>query len=251
MTEDDWDRPPPSAPLPEPISGPPTPSTGIRWVGSIVVTVCLLMLAAIIIPALTAVHTEGGPPKDLEQVRGMGNAFTLYYKKYSYFPALVDMNDKTKVKSIADARIPGKECLALKLLMQGGFIEDAKCFFSPRDASPTQYTLDRMQKELDLNLDPAWATTYAYDPGHNPNHGAVPFFGNRLSMLTQGKHDTAYVLTCEQVAKEIEPTNGAWVFANHATGSAVLQTDDMFKDDSAVFTWRDADLFETNGELVP
>lgn len=230
---------------------------GFTLIELLVVIAIIAILAAIIIPAVMAVQGQANSAKDLEQIRGMGNGMTLYYKKYSFFPSMINMSDPVVAPNIGAVRTgdPGK--CSVKLLMGGGFVEDAKTFFSSLDASPTEATLKAMMAELNPKTDPIWYTTYAYDPGHNPNHGAVPFFGNRLGMLDILGTPAAHVLTCEQVAKEIEPIAGstgvsAYVIQNHEINKTVAVVDEIYDDtDAAALLWRDAFLAEPKATAAP
>ncbi|HTL52951.1 MAG TPA: prepilin-type N-terminal cleavage/methylation domain-containing protein, partial [Planctomycetota bacterium] len=225
---------------------------GFTLIELLVVIAIIAILAAIIIPAVFYVQFLARETKDLEHIRGMGNAFSLYQQKYSHFPAMVNMADGSKVKSIADARVSGKECLALKLLMKADFVTDARIFFSPRDAGPDETTLALMQADLDPAKDPAFATTYGYDPGHNTNHGATPFFGSTKSCLDRNPGIPAHLLTCDQTAKVIDPpASGTWTYPNRLPTGSTTQPDDIYKDDSGTFGWHDACLYETVGTLGP
>lgn len=218
----------------------------------LVVIAIIAILAAIIIPAVFDALKQARNVRDLEQVRGVGNAMTMYEKKYSYFPALVNMADSSTVKSISAARVGGKECLALKLLLKCGYVDDPRIFFSPRGPTPDDATLAAMQVELDPVKDPAFASTYAYDPGHNTNHGSTPFFGTPLSTLNRDPGLNAHVLTCDQTAKEMEPPpGGVWTFANRLPTGSATQLDNLYNDDSATFGWRDSNLYETAGTIGP
>lgn len=252
------------------------------WIGRLIVALfvlsCGLLSAAVVAPYLyhaQVIHSGRGGLRDLEQVRGMGNGFTLYWKKYGAFPNLgppppglqplpttrpsttglsvpppltAEQAAATLADATAEFQIQRKNgghpaCLALKLLMSTGMVEDAKCFFSPRDAYPTEDTLAAMTKNLDPRVDPTWACTYAYDPGHDPYHGSVPFFGNRIEFLRDVGYQVAHVLTCEQVAKEVEPTaDNTYVIQNHRPGDSAPVTDDIYTDDSATLGFRDAFL---------
>lgn len=225
--------------------------SGFTLIELLVVIAIIAILAAIIIPAVFYALTLSKEAKDLEQMRGMGNAFTLYNHKYGHFPTMVNMADGAKVKSITDARVSGKECLALKLLLKDNFVEDARVFFSPRDTMADETTLQKMVTQLDPAKDPAFATTYGYDPGHNPNHGATPFFGSPKSFLDRNGGRKAHLLTCELVVRDMESPAGAWTFANRLPTTTTTQADDIFVDESATFGWRDACLFETLGTLAP
>ncbi|HTL51867.1 MAG TPA: prepilin-type N-terminal cleavage/methylation domain-containing protein [Planctomycetota bacterium] len=229
---------------------------GFTLIELLVVIAIIAILAAIIIPAVMAVQGQAQKSKDLEQVRGMGNAMTLYYKKYAFFPCYGNMSDPAITTiTLARATEP-KKGLSMKLLMSGGFAEDAKTFFCPRDAAPTANTLTQMQKELDPKKPggDVWATTYAYDAGHNPNHGAIPFFGNRLAMLVPLSYDTCHVLTCEQVAKELEvdPTTKAnYYISNHKSGDTASTNDDIYVAEDGTFGWRDSALVEPPKTDIP
>lgn len=221
---------------------------GFTLIELLVVIAIIAILAAIIIPAVMAVQNQANRAKDLEQVRGMGNAFTMYHKRFNFFPALINMSTAA---SIADARTADTpKGLALKLMVLGAYIEDVHVFFSPRETAPTQITLKGIQAELDpakgaAGLD--WASTYSYDSGHNMLHGDVPIFGSRQSFLLQ-TGDVAHVLTCAQTAKEITPdTSGAtpaWVIPNHKTGTTASLVDDIYADEAATLEWRDSYLAE-------
>lgn len=229
---------------------------GFTLIELLVVIAIIAILAAIIIPAVMAVQGQAQKAKDLEQIRGFGNGFTLYYKKYAYFPALTNMSATGVTKTAAHTAdtVGGVPTTSLKLLMAGSFIEDAKVFFCPRDASPTEDTLRLMQVNLDPLVDPAWACTYSYDAGHNPNHGAVPFFGNKIQMLTQLGFDTLHVLTCEQVAKEMETdvtTPGKYYISNHEIGKTASVQDEVYTDDSATLSWRDAFMVDCTKSTLP
>ena len=220
---------------------------GFTLIELLVVIAIIAILAAIIIPAVMAVQGQANSAKDLEQIRGMGNGMTLYYKKYSFFPAMVNMSVPAVAPDIATVRAADADKCAVKLLMSGGFVEDAKTFFSSLDAAPTDDTLKAMLAELNPEIDKIWYTTYAYDPGHNPNHGAVPFFGNRKGMLDLLGNPPAHVLTCEQVAKEIEPVVGTatYLIQNHAVNKTVAIEDEIYDNsDFAALGWREAWLDE-------
>lgn len=243
------------------LSSRKTARSGFTLIELLVVIAIIAILAAIIIPAVMAVQGQAQKAKDLEQVRGMGNGITLYYKKYSYFPALVNMS-ATTTNAISVPRKQADEVaeptLSLKLLMKGGYVEDPKTFFCPRDASPTDKTLSAMTANLDPLISKVWACSYAYDAGHNPNHGAVPFYGNRKSMVQLLSNDTLHVLTCEQVAKEMEFQSGkgttGYVFSNHAVGATASTDDDVYVDEetgAGTYGWRDSFLVDAKTVDIP
>lgn len=227
------------------------PHCGISKLVVIVAVAALVILGI----AVSILQIGGGggmarEARDLLQVRDIGGAMNMYSKKYGYFPALIDMASPD-TKSIQQARtaqgLPSN--LALVLLLKGEWIDDPKLFFSPRDEQPDDHTLSTMTKALDpipMSMWPKyWAGTYAYDPGHNPNHGAVPFFGNRHDLAVATDYDTVMVLTCEMVAKELEadPSDQRYSFTNHSTGDkSTMIEDDIYADDSAKLAWRDSYL---------
>ncbi|HTL51868.1 MAG TPA: prepilin-type N-terminal cleavage/methylation domain-containing protein [Planctomycetota bacterium] len=221
---------------------------GFTLIELLVVIAIIAILAAIIIPAVMRVQSQAANAKDLEQVRGMGNGFSLYNKRYNHFPAMCNMSDPAVV-SISTARTAdAPKGIALKLLVLGAYIEDVKVFFSPRESSPTPQTLQKMQAELDPNKGAVglqWASTYAYDSGHNTFHGITPMFGNRHGWLLQNS-ETAHVLSCEQIAKEIEPdaSGVAWTLPNHKANNTATAPDDIYADEVATFDWRDSYLAE-------
>ena len=182
--------------------------------------------------------------RDREQVRGIAYAMTLYYKRYNYFPCLTDMSSPATT-DLQTARKNGGHpaCLALKLLLDGGYIEDYKVFFSPRAERPDDHTLQAMSKVTDPRKDSTWACTYAYDPGHNPNHGIAPFFGSTYQTAGESENHTAHVLTCELVAKEIDPdSKSAYVITVRTPGAAPDIIDNIYADNAAALAWRDSYL---------
>ncbi|MGH7144300.1 MAG: prepilin-type N-terminal cleavage/methylation domain-containing protein [Planctomycetota bacterium] len=223
----------------------------------LVVIAIIAILAAIIVPAVVSVQRTANVAKDLEQVRGLGNGFTLYYKKYSFFPALTDMS-ATGV-TIGTARTadaagsPGEPTTSLKLLMTEQYITDAKIFFSPREPAPDDKTLAAMQKDLNPKVDPTWASTYAYDAGHNPGNGITPFFGNRRSLIVTQllNAEPCHVLTCDLTAKEIAyDTTGiygtsGYGLPNIVVGSTATKPDDIYADDSTTLGFRDSFLADS------
>ncbi|MGH7144299.1 MAG: prepilin-type N-terminal cleavage/methylation domain-containing protein [Planctomycetota bacterium] len=233
---------------------------GFTLIELLVVIAIIAILAAIIIPAVMSVQKQANDAKDLEQVRGLGNAFTLYYKKYSFFPTLTNMaaTGATITTARGAALEKATPTLSCKLLMTEQFVTDAKVFFSPREPSPDALTIQGMQKDLDPIKDQTWWCTYAYDPGHNPDNGVTPFFGNRQSLVvTQlAGAEPDHVLTCELTAKEInyDKTVGAtsgYGFSNVVAGTTATKADDIYVDDSATFGSRDSFLTDCNTGSMP
>ncbi|MGH7145422.1 MAG: hypothetical protein ACREJ2_15035 [Planctomycetota bacterium] len=236
----------------------------ILFVGSL--AVIAIIMGSAVFSTCGCDPSETEQVKDLEQIRGMGNALTLYYKKYGAFPTLADMQNG-KLPNIDAARHPkgAPACLALKLLMQEQLVTDPKVFFSPRELEPDSGTLAAMQRNLDPRADPTWYSTYAYDPGHRPDDGIAPVFGDRRELVVDqlASARPADVLTCEMVAKEMIANDAKqYVFSNlpasvetsgasaldasspHAPPTAAPATvsDDIYTDDSKIFGWRDSFL---------
>lgn len=178
--------------------------------------------------------------KDLQQVRGFGNALVLYYKKYSFYPSLADMS-AAETTTIKVARDKGN-CPSLKLLMAGGYIEDARTFFSERCGAADEETLEAMQKELDPRKDKTWACSFAYDAGHSPNHEEVPVFGTPAVWLEKNEDSKAHVLTCVMIAKEMERDEKAknFTFENYKSSKRDLIADNIYGDDREALGWRDS-----------
>lgn len=221
---------------------------GFTLIELLVVIAIIAILAAIIIPAVMRVQIQAANAKDLEQVRGIGTAFTLYNKRYSYYPAMCNMSDPVVVNINTPRVADTPKGIAMKLLVLGGYVEDVKVFFSPRETQPTVDTLTKIQQERDPKKASAealdWASTYSYDSGHNPFHGITPMFGSRLGYMQQ-IGETAHVLTCEQIAKEVVPDASThWILGNHKTATTVSLPDDIYADDSAALDWRDCYLAE-------
>lgn len=221
---------------------------GFTLIELLVVIAIIAILAAIIIPAVMAVQNQANNAKDLEQVRGIGNGFTLYHKRYNYFPSMVNLSTAADISVPRAADVP--KGIALKLMVLGAYIEDVKIFFSPREAAPDDKTLTGMQAELDPNkggLGLDWASTYSYDAGHNMLHGDVPMFGNRRALVIQ-TGDVAHVLTCSQTAKEVnaDVSGGTpvWTVPNHKSSSTKSDPDDIYAEEMAKFDWRDSYLAE-------
>ncbi|HTL52179.1 MAG TPA: hypothetical protein VL860_06370 [Planctomycetota bacterium] len=202
-----------------------------------VLAVCLAVLVVVVYSGRQAMAGPATDVSDLEQVRGMGNAFTLYEKKYHYFPALTDVG---KTKAIKEARAKGN-CLAMKLLLAGGFVDDATLFFSPRTGRPDAETLKAVSKEMDPVKDTTWACTYAYDAGHSSQQGATVFFGTPKSYATQNTEDIVHALSCSNQVKSIEAnTMKAFLVKAKLPGGTETKDDDIYADDSETLKYADS-----------
>lgn len=211
----------------------------MKRVNAAVLTACVAVLLVLIYSGREAAANPATDVADLEQIRGMGNAFAMYHKKYRYFPAMTDVS---KAKTIADVRKTG-HCLALKLLIGGGFIDDAKLFFSPRNGAIDAGTIAAITKDRDPAKDTTFACAYAYDPGHSQLHGTTVFFGSEDAWLKTHEEDKAHVLSGNNTTQSLERNaNKQFFIKARIPGQTATRDDDIYVDDSGQFQWNDSYL---------
>lgn len=198
---------------------------------------CLAVLFVLAYSGRQALADPASDVTDLERVRGMGNAFAIYEKKYRYFPALTDVS---KAKDITAVREKGN-CLAMKLLLSGGFVEDAELFFSPRTGKPDAKTLAAITKDSDPTKDTTWACSFAYDAGHSAQQATAVYFGTPGSWATQHPEDIVHAITGAGVAKQIEmDATKSYQIKARIPGGTATQDDDIYADNSDTLKTNDS-----------
>ncbi|MGH7145178.1 MAG: hypothetical protein ACREJ2_13780 [Planctomycetota bacterium] len=211
----------------------------MKRVSAAVLTVCLSVLLVLLYSGRQASANQAIDASDLEQIRGMGNCFTMYSQKYDSFPA---MTNPRHAKDINAVRAKG-DCLSLKLLLSTGLLDDPKALFSPRLGEVSNATIAAMTKQMDPTQDTTFACGYAYDAGHSPQESQTVFFGSESSWFQTHPTEHAHVLNCAMTVKSIEPdTNKKFIITNRVPGGTTSAQDDIYTDDSATFKWSDSDL---------